>query len=114
MKQTLLIGLVCAAACAREGMETSPATVNDVTAIASIMGCAPLATLEAVDMTTKTVGADNGGYWNLYADGYLGEVIADLQSGQSGSRDDISKDALALLTDILDDRRTRASLGGTL
>jgi DNA repair exonuclease SbcCD nuclease subunit len=50
----------------------------------------------------------------LHADGYLGEVIAELRSGQSESREDVSKDALALLTDILDERRTRASLGGTL
>src|SRR6185369_12752855 len=41
----------------------------------------------------------------LRADGYLGEVIADLQAGQDGPDAEVARDALALLAGLLDERR---------
>lgn len=49
----------------------------------------------------------------LKADGYLGEVIADLRAGQNGPDADVSRDALALLAGLLDDQRAKANAGGT-
>ena len=45
----------------------------------------------------------------LQADGYLGSVIADLRAGQDGPDAELARDALALLTGILDERRLAAS-----
>lgn len=47
----------------------------------------------------------------LHADGYLGDVIAELQAGQDGPDADVARDALALLAGILDEQR--ASAGAT-
>lgn len=47
----------------------------------------------------------------LHADGYLGEVIAELRAGQAGSEADLARDALALLAGILD---TEPTAGGGL
>jgi hypothetical protein len=44
----------------------------------------------------------------LHADGYLGEVIAELQAGQDGPDADVARDALALLAGILDEQRASA------
>jgi DNA repair exonuclease SbcCD nuclease subunit len=49
----------------------------------------------------------------LRADGYLGEVIAELRKGQDGANGDIAGAALALLAGLLDERRTTAWGGGT-
>lgn len=43
----------------------------------------------------------------LHADGYLGDVITELQAGQDGPDADVARDALALLAGILDEQRTR-------
>jgi DNA repair exonuclease SbcCD nuclease subunit len=45
----------------------------------------------------------------IQADGYLGEVIAELRAGQDGAEADVARDALALLAGILDERRARAT-----
>ena len=45
----------------------------------------------------------------LQADGYLGEVVAELRAGQDGDEADLAREALALLTGILDQRRTGAT-----
>lgn len=45
----------------------------------------------------------------LQADGYLGEVIAELRAGQDGAEADQARDALALLAGILDERRVGAT-----
>jgi DNA repair exonuclease SbcCD nuclease subunit len=50
----------------------------------------------------------------LRADGYLGEVIADLRVGQNGADAGVSRDALALLASILDDRRADVSVESDL
>jgi DNA repair exonuclease SbcCD nuclease subunit len=44
----------------------------------------------------------------LHADGYLGDVIAELQAGQDGPDADVARDALALLAGILDEQRASA------
>lgn len=44
----------------------------------------------------------------LHADGYLGDVITELQAGQDGPDADIARDALALLAGILDEQRASA------
>jgi calcineurin-like phosphoesterase family protein len=49
----------------------------------------------------------------LRADGYLGEVIVDLQAGQDGPDAEVARDALALLAGLLDERRGHpAALAG--
>ena len=45
----------------------------------------------------------------LQADGYLGSVIDDLRAGQEGPDAELARDALALLTGMLDERRAAAS-----
>jgi len=45
----------------------------------------------------------------LHADGYLGEVIGELQAGQDGPDADVARDALALLAGILDEQRAGAA-----
>ena len=45
----------------------------------------------------------------IQADGYLGEVIAELRAGQDGAEADVARNALALLAGILDERRARAT-----
>lgn len=45
---------------------------------------------------------------DLHADGYLGEVIAELQAGQDGEQAEVARDALAILAGLLDERRADA------
>ncbi len=45
----------------------------------------------------------------LAAEGYLGEVIADLRAAQDGASGDIARDALVLLAGLLDARRAEAA-----
>ncbi|WP_313950628.1 DNA repair exonuclease [Accumulibacter sp.] len=45
----------------------------------------------------------------LHADGYLGEVIADLRAEQQGPDAEVARDALTLLAGFLDDRRGGAA-----
>ncbi|MDD5364855.1 MAG: DNA repair exonuclease [Gallionellaceae bacterium] len=49
----------------------------------------------------------------IRANGYLGEVVEELQAGQSGAEADLARDALALLAGLLDDRRGAVDAGGT-
>jgi hypothetical protein len=42
------------------------------------------------------------------ADGYLGEVLAELRAGQDGPDGEVARDALALLAGLLDERRSAA------
>ena len=44
----------------------------------------------------------------LQADGYLGEVLAELRAGQDGPDGEVARDALALLAGLLDERRSVA------
>lgn len=48
----------------------------------------------------------------LQADGYLGEVIAELRAEQQGANADVAREALVELAKILDERRARAGTGG--
>jgi hypothetical protein len=48
----------------------------------------------------------------LKADGYLGEVIAELRASQDGADAEIAREALALLAGILDAQHAKA--GGSL
>lgn len=48
----------------------------------------------------------------LNADGYLGEVIADLRDARDGPDAEVARNALALLAGILDDRRRKTLAGG--
>jgi len=49
----------------------------------------------------------------LKADGYLGEVIAELRAGQDGADAEVARDALTLLAGILDAQRANAGVGGS-
>lgn len=44
----------------------------------------------------------------LHADGFLGEVVAELQAGQDGEQAELARDALAVLAGLLDERRAGA------
>ena len=58
--------------------------------------------------TAEDIGA-------LKADGYLGDVVADLQAAQTGPASEgaeVARDALALLAGILDERRSHLGVGG--
>jgi len=48
----------------------------------------------------------------LQADGYLGEVIAELRAQQQGTNAEIAREALVELAKILDERRALAGAGG--
>ncbi|WP_438332246.1 metallophosphoesterase family protein [Burkholderia pseudomallei] len=48
----------------------------------------------------------------LHADGYLGEVIADLRAQEEGGDAGLARDALALLAGILDETRAASANGG--
>ncbi|ARK79242.1 DNA repair exonuclease [Burkholderia pseudomallei] len=48
----------------------------------------------------------------LHADGYLGEVIADLRAQEEGGDAELARDALALLAGILDETRSASADGG--
>jgi DNA repair exonuclease SbcCD nuclease subunit len=48
----------------------------------------------------------------LHADGYLGEVIADLRAQEEGGNAEVARDALALLAGILDETRAASANGG--
>ncbi|MCW5624790.1 MAG: DNA repair exonuclease [Burkholderiales bacterium] len=49
----------------------------------------------------------------LQADGYLGDVVADLRAGQDGPDAETCRDALALLAGLLDERRARHGTRGS-
>lgn len=46
---------------------------------------------------------------DIQADGYLGEVLAELRAGQDGPDGEVARDALALLAGLLDERRAGAA-----
>ncbi|MCM2549246.1 MULTISPECIES: metallophosphoesterase family protein [Burkholderia] len=48
----------------------------------------------------------------LHADGYLGEVIADLRAQEGDENAELARDALALLAGILDETRATSANGG--
>lgn len=50
----------------------------------------------------------------LNADGYLGEVISELRTAQNGPAAGVAKDSLALLAGLLDERKAKATAGGSL
>lgn len=49
----------------------------------------------------------------LKIDGYLGEVLAELRANQNGPDAEVSRDALALLAGLLDERRAQTGTGGS-
>jgi hypothetical protein len=74
---------VMLAACGRTPEEGEPDTeVTNLdgevplTALATPSGCPPLATLQVVNMPTKTMGANQGGFWNLWSNGYVEQTIS--------------------------------------
>ena len=46
---------------------------------------------------------------DIQADGYLGEVLAELRAGQDEPDGEVARDALALLAGLLDERRAGAA-----
>ena len=52
----------------------------------------------------------------LHADGYLGDVLAELRAAQTGAASEaaeVAHDALALLAGLLDERRSQPVAGAT-
>lgn len=66
-----------------------------------------LAEVSAVRLTPTAEDLDA-----LCADGYLGEVIAELQGAQDGAEGEVARDALAVLASVLDARRGPGAAGG--
>ncbi len=66
-----------------------------------------------VDLSALRLEPTDEDIYAIQADGYLGEVIAELRdsqrTGQDGSEADLARDALALLAGILDERRAGAT-----
>lgn len=65
-----------------------------------------------VDMSTLRLEPTPEDISALNADGYLGEVIADLRNDQNGPNAEVARDALALLAGVLNDRKAGAFPGG--
>ncbi len=64
-----------------------------------------------IDLSALRLEATASDIDALQADGYLGEVLADLRAGQNGPDAERSRDALAVLAGLLDERRSMGTAG---
>ncbi|OMG71452.1 metallophosphoesterase family protein [Burkholderia ubonensis] len=65
-----------------------------------------------VDLSELRILPTDDDLRTLHADGYLGEVIADLREQEDGDNAELARDALALLVGILDETRATSANGG--
>lgn len=77
----LLMGCALMSACGNDvsgGGEPEELVFDEgiPTSLIAPSGCTPLLNAPAVSLATKTIGADQGGYWNLWSNGYVEQTVS--------------------------------------
>ncbi len=80
----LIVGCTLVTACGTvegdpgEAEDTSEVTFDDgsLDSLSAPAGCTALFNAPAVSVTTKTMGADQGGIWNLWSNGYIEQSVS--------------------------------------